>query len=117
MKTVHVNGHLKNFTALLTVENPDEKLVAMIGLTGFMKKVPSAVSPDFALHNGEKVVPHFEETGKVVDGIVGYRPTDQPEVFTIGGLQKNYRGETCFRVYRKGDTFGCVCRPSEFVQP
>jgi hypothetical protein len=31
----------------------------------------------------------------------------------IAGLQKNYRGEICYRVVTDSDSFGRVARPSE----
>lgn len=38
------------------------------------------------------------------------------QIFIIGALQFNYKGDLCYRAYGvDGDTFGCVADPDEIV--
>ena len=45
------------------------------------------------------------------------RPTcpAEKETFRIVAVQKNWRGEFCFRVQSRADSFGRVARPSDVI--
>lgn len=78
-----------------------EKLLAHLGLT-------TASAPEEMVRNVGRIV-RFKE----------WEPTDgtlrRDFSFTIRGLQLNYRGKVCYRVYSNGynDVFGSVGDPDE----
>lgn len=41
----------------------------------------------------------------------------EKEIFTVEGIQKNYKGDTIYRLTFEGDTFGRPCSPEliEFI--
>ena len=106
----HSNPHIpaEPFEHLMTVEEPPPSMVSIIGRHCYLKLQTGMSNPHAVSYQGHLVAPAWDEGAN--------NPTDQPRLFQIRGLQKNYKGDVCYRIYAQpNDRFGRCASPSEIL--
>lgn len=116
---VHINEHIGPIS-LFRVDDPPEDMLERVGRRVYKRCADPQCYP-VTLPSGELVMPHWKDTGRVIHSeecsILEQVPTTVPRVYLIGGLQKDYTGRICYRLYatEMNDQYGVPARPEEVV--
>lgn len=108
MKTEYRNKHVKShlFGHLFLVADAPAEMVHNVGRDCYLKLVEGMTNPLGAQVNGVAVTPLWRDQ----------RPTDEPRLFQVAGIQNDYKGTVCYRLHAHGgDKFGRCAGVDEVI--